>query len=308
MASNFIITCLGPAISPAFLGKMTSALAGENIRILNMKPLAQTPLECVEITIAINTPFEASLLSKKLAEFSRSESVDVIVQEDCVTRKEKRLIALDMDSTLIQVEVIDELAKEAGIGEAVASITHRAMNGELNFKESLQQRVGLLKGLPVTVLKQVYDRIPYTPGAALLLSFLKKQGCKTAVLSGGFDYFTLRVKDVLQLDYAYSNRLDIEDGHLTGKIVGEIVNGEKKAALLEEIANKEGLSLDQVIAIGDGANDLPMIKRAGLGIAFNAKPAVRAAANHSITQESLLSVLYLLGFSETEIKMFSLEN
>jgi len=296
-----IITCLGPSIPAKLRDRITSHLNHEKIEVGAIKRLAEEKLTCIEIGIHANPSIDAARLTRQLLEIAHP-GIDIIIQADTPFRRDKRLIVMDMDSTLIQVEVIDELAKEAGIGAAVAAITRRAMNGELNFNESLQERVGLLKDLPVTALKTVYDRIPFTPGAEALLSILQKLGYKTGVLSGGFDYFTSRVKTTLNLDYAYSNRLAIEADHLTGKVIGNIVNGDKKKAFMEKIAAEEGIPLDQVIAIGDGANDLPMINRAGLGIAFNAKPAVRAAANYSITQESLLCVLYLLGFSEKEIE------
>lgn len=305
MHANFVITCLGPALPPEVLSRVTACLADEYIPALETRTLSQGNPECIEIKITLKSAVHPEDLTKKLLQLITPFGVDIVLQQDTPARRDKKLIVMDMDSTLIQVEVIDELAKEAGIGEAVASITQRAMNGELNFNESLRERVGLLKGLPVSVLKTVYDRIPFTLGAEDLLSILQKCGYKTGVLSGGFDYFTSRVQTVLHLDYAYSNRLEIENGFLTGRVVGEIVNGDKKAALLEEIATREGISLDQVIAIGDGANDLPMIGKAGLGIAFNAKPAVRAAARCSLTQKSLLTVLYLLGFSKKEIDAFS---
>ena len=212
---------------------------------------------------------------------------------------------MDMDSTLVQMEGIDELAKEAGVGPKVSQITERAMNGELNFQEALRERVRLLKGLPEETLQKVYARIPFTKGARELIRILKKMGYKTAVLSGGFNYFTDRLKKELELDYAYSNQLEIINGKLTGEVLGEIVDGLKKSDLMEEIAAKEGISLDQVIAIGDGANDLMMIGKAGLGIAFNAKPKVREAAQYSITQKNLDSILYLLGISDKDVSQLS---
>ncbi len=305
MQINFVLTCFGPSLSPEIRDQITAFLENHKIITLNTKTLSETQPACIEIRLRMEDSVDPETLTKKLLELSTPFGVDIALQTDNAIRRDKKLIVMDMDSTLIQVEVIDELAKEAGIGEAVASITHQTMNGELDFNQSLRKRVGLLKGLPVSVLKRVYDRLPFTLGAENLISILKQCGYKTGVLSGGFDYFTSRVQSVLQLDYAHSNRLEIEDGILTGGITGEIVNGDKKAALMEEIAHREGFSLDQVIAIGDGANDLPMIRKAGLGIAFNAKPAVRAAARYSITQKSLITVLYLLGFSKEEINAFS---
>jgi phosphoserine phosphatase len=209
---------------------------------------------------------------------------------------------MDMDSTLIQIEVIDELARIAGVGAAVAEITERAMNGELDFQAALRARVALLKGLEASALEQVYRNIPFTPGAKTLVRILKRLGFKTAVISGGFKFFTDRLKEELGLDYAYANQLEIIDGIVTGGVVGPIIDGARKAQLLEEIAAGEGITLDQVIAIGDGANDLPMLGKAGLGIAFNAKARVREQADTHINQQSLDSILYLLGLSEREME------
>lgn len=305
MPLKYIITCLSPSIPARLRDNINAHLAHKKIDIGEIKTLAEGAFACIEIPITTDSSIDPVTLTRELLKIASPLGVDIIIQIDTPTRRNKRLIVLDMDSTLIQVEVIDELAKESGIGDAVAGITHRTMNGELNFNASLIERVGLLKGLSVEVLETVYKRLPLTLGAEALLTILRKLGYKTGVLSGGFDYFTSRIKSMLKLDYAYSNRLAIESGRLTGHVLGEIVNGDKKAAFMEKIAKEEGISLDQIIAIGDGANDLPMINRAGLGIAFNAKPAVRAAANYSITQKSLLTVLYLLGFSDKEIKTLS---
>ncbi len=299
------MTCLGPDISATLRERITSHLQQKKITLGTFKTLAKKNLSCIEIPIEHHPDINTSRLTKELLEIVKPFSLDIFIQADTPARRDKRLIVLDMDSTLIQVEVIDELAKALGIGEAVAAITHRAMNGELNFNESLIERVGLLKGLSVEVLESVYQGLPFTLGAEPLLAILQKRGYKTGVLSGGFDYFTSRIKSVLKLNYAYSNRLGMESGRLTGEVIGDIVNGDKKATFMEKIAKEENIPLEQVIAIGDGANDLPMINKAGLGIAFNAKPAVRAAARYSITQKSLLTVLYLLGFSEEEITALS---
>ncbi len=302
MSEVFVLTCLGPSISPEILTHITSRLSVHRIETLESKTLAAKNPACIETSITSNLGIDPDLLTRELLQLTTPFGVDIIIQKNDPCRHKKGLLVMDVDSTLIQVEVIDELAKEAGIGNKVASITSRAMNGELSFKESLLERVHLLKGLPIGILSDIYERIPFTSGARVMLSILKKRGLRTGVLSGGFDYFTSRLKESLRLDYAYSNRLETKKGVLTGEVIGEIVDGEKKAALMEEIALKEGIPLNQVIAIGDGANDLPMIKRAGLGIAFNAKPSVRASARYSITQASLLSVLYVLGISDEEIQ------
>ena len=306
MASKHVITCLGTNLPLSLRESLNRHLTHQQINIEAIKTLAEAPLACIEILVTSKPALNPTTLTRDLLHIASPFGVDIVIQGDTPARRKKRLIVMDMDSTLIPVEVIDELAKEVGIGESVAAITRRAMNGELNFNESLIERVGLLKGLSTDVLETVYKRISFTPGAESLLAVLQKLGYKTGVLSGGFDYFTSRIQSVLKLDYAYSNRLAVESGRLTGKVIGEIVNGDKKAAFMEKAAKKEGIPLDQVIAIGDGANDLPMINRAGLGIAFNAKPAVRAAAPYSITQKSLLCVLYLLGFSDKDINALAI--
>lgn len=239
-------------------------------------------------------------MTRKLLSISSDFGVDIAVQKENIFRRSKRLVVMDMDSTLIQVEVIDELAKSAGHGEEVSGITSKAMNGELSFNESLNKRVELLRGLDENVLDEIYHNIPFTPGAKKLVKILKKLGYKTAVISGGFTFFTDRLKNELGLDYAFANKLEIKDGKLTGKVLGEIINGEYKAKILEDIADKEDISLDQVVAIGDGANDLLMLDKAGLGIAFNAHKTVREKADYNISQENLDSIIYLLGISEKE--------
>ncbi len=279
MSSTYILTCLCPSPNSEILDRISSFLDHRHIQVLNIRTLSQENPFCFEMQIVNPPDTRPEELTAILLEQTATPQVDMIIQEDSPVRCQKKFIAMDMDSTLIQVEVIDELAKEAGIGDAVAQITRRAMNGELNFNESLQERVSLLKGLPDAVLKTVYDRIPLTEGVEDLLCILQKKGYKTAVLSGGFDYFTSRIKARLRLDYAYSNTLEIKNGILTGNILGEIVDGRKKADLIVEISKKEQIPLNQSIVIGDGANDLPMIHKAGLGIAFNAKPAVRASAH-----------------------------
>jgi len=233
--------------------------------------------------------------------FGKSQGVDVALQAESVLRRSKRLVVMDMDSTLIQQEVIDELARHAGVYEAVRDITHAAMGGGLDFNESLRQRVALLAGTPATAFRHVIDNLVYTDGAHELCRSLKKLGYRLAVISGGFTAITEHVRKELGLNYDYANQLEVgEDGRFTGRTVGPIVNAQRKADLLMTIAQQERISLNQVIAIGDGANDLPMLAVAGLGIAFNAKPAVQEAATFRINQRSLESVLYLLGFSEDD--------
>ena len=231
-----------------------------------------------------------------------SAGFDVSLQRESLYRRSKRLVVLDMDSTLIRIEVIDELARAAGVGAEVARITERAMQGEMDYDESLRQRVGLLAGLDVAVLDKLAANLPLTDGAETLVRVLKRLGYKIAVISGGFSRAAEALKRRLGVDYAYSNNLEVQGGKLTGRVVGPIVNGLRKAELLETIAQAEGVLLDQVIAVGDGANDALMLERAGLGIAFHAKPKLREAADTSISAAGLDAILYLLGFSARELQ------
>jgi len=297
----YVVTILGGAVNALALARVSKILAGRGANIERISKLNQGQLRCVELLITTPRQLDMREETRELLHAGTDLGVDIAVQKESLYRRAKRLVVMDMDSTLIQIEVIDELARLAGVGEQVAKITERAMNGELDFQGSLRERVALLKGLEAEALQQVYHRIPFTPGAKTLIRILKRLGFRTAVISGGFKFFTDRLKDELGLDYAFANQLEIVDGQVTGGLVGPIVDGARKAELLEEIAGREGITLDQVIAIGDGANDLPMLGRAGLGIAFNAKARVREQAEYSINQQSLDSILYLLGLSEKEL-------
>ncbi len=231
--------------------------------------------------------------------------VDIAFQEDDIFRRNRRLVCFDMDSTLIQAEVIDELAAVAGVGERVAAITEAAMRGEIDFKESFRQRMALLEGMDESVLAGVAERLPMTDGAERLISNLKRLGYKIAILSGGFTYFGEYLQKKLGIDYVFANQLDFKDGKLTGKVTGEIVDGERKATLLRSLAKQENIHLEQVIAVGDGANDLPMLSIAGLGIAFHAKPMVKKQAKQSIATLGLDSILYLLGMRDQDVAVLS---
>ena len=300
--NNFLyaITCLGDKITADVLARISKAMYSENVNIERIRQLSQGELSCVEMIVNTDKLINVRDITRKLLSISSESGVDIAVQKENIFRRSKRLVVMDMDSTLIQVEVIDELAKAVGRGDEVSAITRKAMNGEISFNESLDKRVCLLAGLGEEALDKIYNNIPFTPGAKKFIKILKKIGYKTAVISGGFTFFTDRLKKELGLDYAFANNLEIKDGKITGKVTGRIINGEFKAKILEDIANKEEITLDQVVAIGDGANDLLMLDKAGLGIAFNAHKAVREKADYNISQKNMDSILYLLGISEKE--------
>jgi phosphoserine phosphatase len=251
---------------------------------------------CVEISA--RGPLNDGEFRRRCMALASELDIDVAYQEDTMFRRNRRLVAFDMDSTLIDAEVIDELAKAAGVGAQVAEITERAMRGELDFIDSFRARVALLKGLDESVLKDIAASLRLNEGAERLVSTLKKMGYKTAILSGGFNYFGEHLQQILGIDYVFANALEIRDGKVTGNVVGDVVDGKRKAALLRDIAAKENISLEQVIAVGDGANDLPMLSIAGLGIAFRAKPIVKQSAKQAISTLGLDGILYLLGISD----------
>jgi phosphoserine phosphatase len=227
--------------------------------------------------------------------------VDIALQRESIYRRNRRLVAFDMDSTLIRAEIIDELAKLRGVGAEVSAITAAAMRGEIDFRQSLTRRVALLEGLPAQRVQELLHSVQLADGAQRLISTLKMLGYKTAILSGGFSFFGKHLQAQLGIDYVCANDLEIQNGVLTGRLAGEIVDGKRKAELLESIAARENISLDQVVAIGDGANDLPMLSIAGMGIAFHAKPLVRQSANHAVSHLGLDSVLYLLGLRDRDL-------
>lgn len=307
---RFIITLLARSVSSGQIAAITRVVSDCGLNIETIHRLSgRVPLDCndyecsrgcVEFTVR-GTPGDVGEIRSRFLQISSEMMVDIAFQEDNIFRRNRRLVAFDMDSTLIQAEVIDELAKEAGVGDQVAAITEAAMRGELDFKQSLRKRLSLLEGLDESVLKKVAARLPMSEGAEKLISNLKNVGYKIAILSGGFTYFGDILKRKYGIDYVYANELEIVDGKLTGKAVGDIVDAEKKAELLQSIADQESISLQQVIAVGDGANDLPMLNLAGLGIAFHAKPKVKAGARQSISTLGLDAILFLLGMRARDV-------
>lgn len=308
--SRYVITLLGKEITAKQVSLVTQALADRNLNIDSIKRLTGRPAldasdldslrSCVEFSVR-GELCDKHELAARFMEISAEEGVDISFQKDDMYRRNRRLICLDMDSTLTKSECIDELAERAGVGEEVKAITLSAMRGEIDFKESFRRRVALLKGLDASVLDEIAQSIPLQDGAERLLTVLKRCGFKIAVLSGGFTFAGKPLKDRFGIDYLYANNLEVVDGKLTGNYLGDIVDGKRKAELLGLIAQMEHIELEQVIAVGDGANDLPMLNEAGLGIAFHAKPTVKANAQQSISTIGLDGILYFLGFRDVHL-------
>ena len=307
---SFVITLLGQKIEANQLSQVTKVIAEQGLNIDTIKRLTgRIPLDsdndsenrsCIELSVR-GTPQNLNLIHEKFVNLSGELDLDISFQKDNIYRRNRRLICFDMDSTLIKTEVIDELADRAGVGEQVRAITEAAMRGEIDFNESFKKRVSLLKGLDESVMQEIAENLPIMDGADRLMHILKKCGYKIAILSGGFNYFGNYLKKRFGVDYLYANELEIIDGKLTGKHVGDIVDGKRKAELLKFLTQVEKIELDQVIAVGDGANDLPMLNIAGLGIAFHAKPKVKENARQSISSIGLDGVLYFLGFRDKHI-------
>ncbi len=304
--SRFILTLLARKIRASHLAKVCGVIASNNLNIDNITRLSgRVPLAhespstkaCVEFSLRGEPGAD---FREELMAISAELNVDLAVQEDSIFRRHRRLVAFDMDSTLIDTEVIDRLANRAGVGDQVAAVTERAMNGELDFASSLRERVRLLRGLDEKHLVEIAARLPLMEGAEHLISTLKMLGYKTAIVSGGFTYFGKVLQARLGIDYVFANELKIEGGKLTGEVVEPVVDAARKASLLKELAAKENISLEQTIAVGDGANDLAMLGIAGLGIAFHAKPMVKESAEHSISTLGLDSILYLMGIRDRE--------
>jgi phosphoserine phosphatase len=302
LPDRMVATVFGRSLGAAEIAAVAGTIASHGGRVQSVARLSTAPLAAFEMHLVPPSGGDARPLRRALLELAMGSSFDVALQPEGIYRRAKRLVVFDMDSTLIQIEVIDELARAHGVVDRVAVITERAMQGEMDFDESLRQRVGLLAGLDVAVLERIAANLPLTEGAETLVRALRRLGYRVAVLSGGFSVAAAALRDRLGLDEAHSNVLEVKDGKLTGGIVGPIVNAERKAELLGEIAAREGILLDQVIAVGDGANDLLMLQRAGLGIAFRAKPRLREAADLSISACGLDAILFLLGLTQREIE------
>ena len=305
--NRYIITILSRKLTAKQIAGVSRIVAEQDMNIDDIKRLtgripldenARTPKASVEFSVR-GTPKNKECMKAEFMKLSTELEMDISFQEDSMYRRMRRLICFDMDSTLIETEVIDELAIRAGVGDQVKAITEAAMRGEIDFCESFRQRCALLKGLDVSVMQEIAENLPITEGVDRLMRILKKVGFKIAILSGGFTYFGNFLKQKYNIDYVYANELEIENGKLTGNHVGDIVDGKRKAELLRLIAQVENVDIRQTVAVGDGANDLPMISIAGLGIAFHAKPKVKATAKQSISTSGLDGILYFLGYKDS---------
>ncbi len=306
--NRWIITLLGRKVTAQQIADVTKIVSEQGLNIDSIQRLTgrmplnadEQPLSksCVEFSVR-GTPKDKSQMQRQFMDLATRLDFDISLQEDNMYRRCRRLICFDMDSTLIRTEVIDELADRAGVGDKVREITERAMRGEIDFNESFTERVALLKGLDESVMREIAENLPVTEGVERMMTVLKRAGYKTAILSGGFTYFGKHLKERFGFDYVYANELEIEGGKLTGRYVGEIVNGQRKAELLRLLAQFENVDIAQTIAVGDGANDLPMLTTAGLGIAFHAKPKVKANAGQSLSTIGIDGVLYFLGFKDS---------
>ena len=299
---KFILNCVSiQAIPSEFLRDVAAILSNNKINIHRIDTLDPNTFNSIEITTTVPSSVDLSYIKSELINISGVHQVDAAFIKDNVWRRNKRLIVFDMDSTLIQTEVIDELSIEQGVSDQVMAITEAAMNGEIDFDESLKERVKLLAGLSEESLHTVLKRLEFTPGAEKFIKTVKGLGYKVALISGGFSFFANALKDKLNLDYAFSNELEIVDGKLTGNVVGTIVNAQQKATLLKLISQQENINLEQVVAIGDGANDLPMLSVAGLGIAYHAKDIVQKEASNHMGHGPMTSILHFLGLTNPEL-------
>ncbi|MDO4706866.1 MAG: phosphoserine phosphatase SerB [Porphyromonadaceae bacterium] len=305
--NRYIITIVARKITAQMIASVTKVSAEQGLNIDDIKRLTgrislveeeNGPLASVEFSMR-GTPKDIAVLQKTFVELSSEYAMDISFQRESMYRRTRRLICFDMDSTLIQTEVIDELAERAGVGKQVREITELAMRGELDFTESFKRRVALLKGLDVSVMQEIAESLPMTEGVERLMKTLKVVGFKIAILSGGFTFFGNYLKDKFGVDYVYANELEVENGKLTGRYLGDVVDGKRKAELLRLLAQVEHVDLQQTVAVGDGANDLPMLSTAGLGIAFHAKPKVKAGAKQHISTVGLDGLLYFLGYKDS---------
>jgi len=294
----FVLTYFGDTRA---LAEISNILGEENANIEMISNLTRHCASCVELTINVNGVHNLSRLKERVIASSHELNIDLALQKMEAYRKNKRIVFFDMDSTLIDMEIIDEMAERAGVFKEVSRITEKARRGDLDFEEALVQRVALLKGLKVKELEKIREEMRLSEGAEELVATLKRLGYKLGVVSGGFRYFADYLKDKMGLDFAYANQLEIKNGKLTGKVVGKIVDNTYKAKIVNVVSDAEGVLLDQTVAIGDGANDVLMLGQAGLGIAYNAKGRLDRAANMSLGQARLKNILYILGISEEEM-------
>jgi phosphoserine phosphatase len=298
----FILTYFGDTRA---LAELSNILAEENANIEMISNLTRHCASCVELTINVNEVMNLSQLKAKVLAKSHELNIDLALQKMEAYRKNKRLVFFDMDSTLVDMEIIDEMAQRAGVFKEIARITEKARRGDVDFEEALVQRVALLKGLKVEELEKIRNEMKLSGGAEELVETLKRLGYKLGLVSGGFDYFSDFLREKLGLDFSYANQLEIKNGVLTGKVLGKIVDNTYKAKIVNMVASREGVLLDQTVAIGDGANDVLMLGQAGLGIAYNAKERLMRAANMSLGQARLKNILYILGLSEEEMGSWS---
>lgn len=308
--NRYIITLMGRKVTAGHIARVTRAISDEGLNIDDINRLTgrmpldedeRAPKTCIEFSVR-GTIDDKSRIQDALMKLTNTGEVDISFQKDGIFRRSRRLICFDMDSTLIRTEVIDELADRAGVGDKVREITERAMRGEIDFRESFRERVALLKGLDVSVMEDIANNLPITEGVDRMMTILKRVGYKTAILSGGFTYFGNYLRSRFGFDYVYANELEVENGKLTGRYTGEIVDGQRKAELLRLLCQFENIDIQQSVAVGDGANDLPMLNIAGLGIAFHAKPKVRATASQAISTVGLDGILYFLGLKDSWVE------
>lgn len=309
--NRYIITLIGRELTARQVTEVTKVIAEQDLNIDMIQRLTgRIPLNiderqsrsCIEFSVRGN-PVSLESMQAQFMDLSSRMGIDISFQLDDMYRRSRRLICFDMDSTLIETEVIDELADKAGVGEEVRAITESAMRGEIDFTESFLKRISLLKGLDVSVMQEIAESLPISEGLERLMKTLKRVGFKVAILSGGFTYFGNFLKEKYGMDYVFANELEVKDGKLTGRHIGEIVDGKKKAELLKQLAEIENVDIAQTIAVGDGANDLPMLATAGLGIAYHAKPKVKESAGQSISNVGIDGVLYFLGFKDSYLDL-----